>query len=225
MHKPDSATATAASFTIHPPVQSVAARCVDVINLGLTVIKAFKPTDKDYTAEKVVLIFFAGERDESGKPLYLKNEFTLTMGSKGRLRPFLESWRGQKYTDEEARKGIQIEKLFGAPALISAAHEQSGDKTYCNITSISPLPKSMKEDIAGMEVLLAEYVRDPYWEKKKAATKEATEAWLRQQRGERVETRSDARGTMTKHTPKGHQQEAGFDDFPDAQDGDDDLPF
>lgn len=225
MHKPDSATATAASFTLHPEVKSVAARCVDVINLGPTVIKAFKPTDNDYLAEKVVVMFFAGQRDEQGKPLYVKNEFTLTMGAKGRLRPFLESWRGEKYTDAEARKGIQIEKLFGAPALISTGHEQSGDKTYCNITSVAPLPRGMKGEIGSLEELLEEYVRDPYWEKKKAATKEATEAWLRQQRGERVETRSDARGTMTKHTPKGHQQEAGFDDFPDAQDGDDDLPF
>ena len=176
-HKPDTALAVAsAGFTIHPEVKSVAARCIDVINLGPTVIKAFKPTDKDYLCEKVVLIFFAGERDENGKPLYLKNEFTLTMGSRGRLRPFLESWRGEKYTDEVAKKGIAIEKLFGAPALVSVGHEQSGDKTYANITSIAPLPKGMKDEIAPLAELLEEYVRGPGGPQEQHATKHATPA-------------------------------------------------
>lgn len=222
-HTPDTATAKAAAYTMHPEVKSVAARCVDVINLGLTVIKAFKPTDKDYLAEKIVLVFFAGQRDAEGKMLTVKNEFTLTMGAKGRLRPFLESWRGQKYTDAEARAGIQIERLFGAPCLLSTGHEQDGDKTYCNITSIAPLPAAMKGEIPSIAILAEEYVRDEYWEKKKKTTREATEAWSRAQREETTTTRTDARGTVTRTTPR--SPEPTFDEFPAAQDGDDDLPF
>lgn len=206
--KPDAVTAKSGDkpFPIHPEGQ-FGARCVDVIDLGESVVNY--PGTQPYLAQKVVLVFWTGEKDEeTGKPLNLSNEFTLSMGKKANMRKFLESWRGKSYTEDEAKDGVPIDRLYGAPALISTEHKPTkAGKTFCAISSISPLPKAMVNAIPKVEAI--EYERDEWWSKKKEQYAKEAEEFRKQSR------------PKSSGSDKDHE----FHDFPGEDEGDDELPF
>jgi hypothetical protein len=84
--------------------------------------------------------------EEKGEqPFVISKEFTLSMHEKATLRKILESWRGKGFSEDEA-KGFDITKLLGVPCMLNIIHKQGkdGTKTYEEITSVVPLPKSMK---------------------------------------------------------------------------------
>lgn len=201
---PDKVTAKSNDkpFPIHPEGQ-FAARCVDVIDLGESVVKF--PGTPDYLANKVALGFYTGERDaEQGQVVNVMMEFTLSMGKKSNMRAFLESWRGRSYTDEQAKEGVPVDKLYGATALISVEQKASkSDRMYARIKSISPLPKAMESAVPSLDAIA--YTRDEWWTKKK-------EAYAQEAREFRK-----AIGAPS--------NDKSFEDFPAAMDGDDDLPF
>lgn len=74
-----------------------------------------------------------------GEPTFISETFTLSMGENAKMRPFIENWRGKKFTDEEAT-AFDIGKMVGAPAVITVIHkanEKDPSKVYANIGSIS----------------------------------------------------------------------------------------
>lgn len=153
----------APTYDPHPKGQ-FAARCGDVIDLGFKV-ESFQqqaPELKDKTA----LVFRTdAEAREDGKPMHISQEFTTSMGKKANLRKFLEAWRGEPYTDDEAKKGIPLDKLEGVPALITVAHKTSGrGNTYAVIAGIAPLPRKMLADAPTLEG----FERAEFWAKRKA---------------------------------------------------------
>jgi len=162
---PDQITLPGAkSYPIHPEGQ-FAAQCVDLIDLGQRV-KISQQSGDRYLSPDVALVFATGQVDEQKRPLYVARQFTLSSSPKSHLVPFLESWRGKKYTAKELQDGgIRLDKLVSQPALISVAHTASGDKTYANIISATALPDLMKKALPNFA---AGYERDPYWAKKKA---------------------------------------------------------
>lgn len=95
---------------------------------------------------KVTFRFYCGE-DFTGddgvlRPLWVDHRLTLSLSAKGNMRPFIESWRGKKFSDEEA-KGFKVAVLLGKPCLIQVAHNVTPDKTWANIQSVMKLPKGM----------------------------------------------------------------------------------
>lgn len=143
-HTPDIITAkeTSVQFTPHPEGQFPMV-CVDVIDMGERV-KSFVGKDP-YIAHEASLVFQSGEVNEAGRVHEVTVDFTVTMGKKGNLRAFLESWRGKSYTEAEARDGVPLHKLVGKPALVSVEHKTSPTtgRTRAAIRSISPLPKGL----------------------------------------------------------------------------------
>lgn len=208
--KPDAVTAKSNDkpFPIHPEGQ-FAARCVDVIDLGESVVSY--PGTQPYLAQKVALGFWTGEVDPNPeveqKVVNVVMEFTLSMGKKSNMRAFLESWRGRSYTDDQAKDGVPVDKLYGASALISVEHKESGSgKTYARIKSIAPLPKAMETAVPKVEAI--DYERDEWWGKK------------------REQYAKEAADFRSKSRPKASASKgADFSDFPEAVAGDDDLPF
>jgi len=63
--------------------------------------------------------------------------FTVSLHSKSNLRPFLESWRGKKFSDQELT-GFNLKKLLGVNAELQLMHEKKGEKTYTNVTNAIP---------------------------------------------------------------------------------------
>lgn len=121
------------------------ARCYSVIDLGTHDNPQFGTT-----ARKVLLQFelpdqFHTFKEENGpEPFVVSREFTLSLGKKSNLRPFLEGWRGKPFTDEELAK-FDISVLAGQPCLMNIIHEVKEGKTYANIQSVMKLPKAMGE--------------------------------------------------------------------------------
>jgi len=69
------------------------------------------------------------------------------MHEKSNLRKQLESWRGKKFTDEEA-ENFDVSSILGATCMLSVVETVKGDKVYANITSIGALPKGFPKQTA-----------------------------------------------------------------------------
>lgn len=135
--------------TIQPiEAGSYPARCYSMIHIG-TIDENFQGEIK--TMNKVRITFELPTelkvfKEENGEqPHVISKEFTLSLHEKATLRSFLKNWRGQDFTDEEA-KSFDIERLIGAPCMLNITHKKSkdGTKTYAEIGSVSKLPKGLE---------------------------------------------------------------------------------
>lgn len=82
-------------------------------------------------------------RMESGKPYMCYREFTFSMHEKSALRSFIAGWRGQAFSDADARE-FDFSKLLGAYALVNVIHKTRQDGSIrAELQSISKLPKGM----------------------------------------------------------------------------------
>jgi hypothetical protein len=125
---------------------SYPATCFKMIHVG-TVSDEFegKPTK----ANKVILFFefptemYKFKEDSEEEPRILNQEFTLSLGAKSKLLPFLNSWRGKPFTAEEAA-AFDVSKLIGVPCFISIGSKVSKKgKEFNYIVSALSLPKGM----------------------------------------------------------------------------------
>lgn len=83
-------------------------------------------------------------KDGKDLPRAISEEYTLTLGEQGKLRPMLESWRGKQFTQEEL-EGFDIENVLKAPCLITTMVGISKQgREYASITAVGRLPKSME---------------------------------------------------------------------------------
>ena len=81
--------------------------------------------------------------DKSG-PMRIGKSYTVSLHENANLRADLENWRGRPFTQEELA-GFDIAKLGGVACLINVTHKTNGEKTYANVTSVTPLPKGMEK--------------------------------------------------------------------------------
>lgn len=84
------------------------------------------------------------DEEKGEQPLSISKEYTLSMNEKANLCKDLESWRGKKFTDEEA-VNFDISSVMGKECMINVAHKTSNStgNVYAYIASISPMPKGM----------------------------------------------------------------------------------
>lgn len=139
-----------------PPAGTHVARIYKFMNLG-TRYQEYKGVQKEY-ADTLINISFElpnelhsfkvknaqGVEEEVEKPFAISREFTLSMGGKSNLRPFVEGIIGVQLTDDEAY-GFDLETLVGHACLITITHKKStdGERTFANIVSTAPLMKGM----------------------------------------------------------------------------------
>ena len=78
------------------------------------------------------------------QPLVIDQEYTLSMNEKSNLRKMLASWRGQDFSEDQA-KSFDITNLIGKPCMVNIIHKpaKTGDKVYQSIGSVSPMPKGV----------------------------------------------------------------------------------
>ncbi len=119
------------------------ARCYSMVHIGTN---SFEWNGETKTSNKVRITFELPtelkvfKEGEEAKPLVISKEYTLSLHEKSKLRPELESWRGKKFTDEEA-SDFDMAKLIGVPAFINIIHNEKG---YAEIATISKTPKGME---------------------------------------------------------------------------------
>ena len=79
-------------------------------------------------------------------PRAISEKFTLSLASKGNLRPMLESWRGRPFTEEELA-GFDLKNLLGVNCFLNVVHAkgkgEKANRTYANVASVNPLAKGM----------------------------------------------------------------------------------
>jgi len=88
-----------------------------------------------------------GERDgeKFDLPRAVSRRFTLSLHEGGNLRPFLEAWRGRRFTPTEL-SGFDLRGVLGVPAMIQVIHETKADgKTIAKIANVMPLAKGMQK--------------------------------------------------------------------------------
>ena len=85
------------------------------------------------------------EIDGETKPKAISKKYTKSMHPKAALRHDLESWRGRKFGEAEARQGFDLSSIVGKNCQLNIVHNESGDKTYANINGIVPLGQGMKK--------------------------------------------------------------------------------
>jgi hypothetical protein len=129
------------STFIPHPAGNFPAVCCDVDDLGMIEV-TWQGVKK--TQHKAELWWYCGQTKEDGTPLLVKRRFTLSLAENSNLRPFLETWRGKKFTAEEL-KGFDLEKLIGIPCFIQVTHNDTEKGTYANVDAIMTLPGAMKE--------------------------------------------------------------------------------
>lgn len=141
------------------PVGVWAARCISIIDLGTQTAEFSNEIKHQHKVQLVWEVFGQDEAgvsltvDVDGKemPLTISKRYTLSLHEKARLRADLDAWRGKPMTPEEL-KGFELPKLLGAYCLLNVTHNEVGDKTYANISSITPIPRGMPKP-AGVHPL------------------------------------------------------------------------
>lgn len=132
------------------PAGSHVARCFSIIDLGTQTANTKFGVKSEH---RLLLQFEVFGEDEDGTPLVverdgkqlpmtIRTQFKVSLHQKARLRAFLASWRGRDFTEAEAA-AFDVSKLVGAYGLINVTHSANGERTYANISGISPLPKQL----------------------------------------------------------------------------------
>lgn len=153
---PTTAPVATKTFTLTPAGTHVA-RVYGFLNLG-TRLQEYQGQPKDYPDTLVRFTLElplelnefeyedkdTGEKVKVSKPFVISREFTLSMGKKSNLRPFVEGIIGTSLTDAEAG-AFDIETLVGmtCQATITHAKSKDGQNTYANLTSVAPLMKGI----------------------------------------------------------------------------------
>ena len=75
----------------------------------------------------------------------LSNKYTLSLDDRSNLHRDLVAWRGKPYSDEDIKKGVDLEILYGINCLLNIIHKETPTGTYANIASIMPPTKDMKK--------------------------------------------------------------------------------
>lgn len=128
------------------PAGSYVARCFEMIHIG-TNLESIMGVDKVLNKVRISWELPTETRvfnEEKGEqPFVISKEYTLSMHEKSNLRQDLEGWRGQGFTEDQA-KSFDITKLLGIECLLSIIHRvtKAGNE-YATIVSISRMPKGM----------------------------------------------------------------------------------
>lgn len=121
--------------------------CTRVIDLGVQQNKMF-----GNTAHKVLFCYEIPdctiEIDGKQMPKMVSKEFTVSLGEKSSLRPWLTSWRGKGFTEAEL-EGFDLKNVLGAPCQLQVVHNEKG---YENL-SIMALGKGQPRPTPATELI------------------------------------------------------------------------
>ncbi len=127
-----------------PPAGTHPALCYRVIDLG-TQVTSFQG---DTSLKHQILLGWELKSDETimedGRPMTFHKRYTWSMHEKASLRRDLEAWRGAKFQDKDfGPGGWHIKNILSKGCLLNLVHEDKGERTYANLSSIMKLPKGM----------------------------------------------------------------------------------
>lgn len=122
--------------------------CYGIVDLGTQPGGQFEPKRKVAFLWEVPAERIKFEKDGVKKdlPRGVSAIYTLSLSTKGLMRPMLESWRGKAFTAEELA-GFDLKAVLGANCFLNIVHApgtgKNVGKTYANVKSVNPLAKGM----------------------------------------------------------------------------------
>lgn len=128
---------------IHHPSGAFPARLIDVIDLGR--LKSVY-NGKEKIQPKMEWRFWAGQtatKDGREIPLYVTQRLTVSTNEKAKARLLVEAVRGKKLTKAE-EAAFDYESLLGGAFFINVVHNEVGERTYANLSSMMPVPNGME---------------------------------------------------------------------------------
>lgn len=137
---------------------------------------------------------------QDGRPYIVSMFLTNSLNEKAKMRGFLESWRGRKFTAEELAK-FDLENILGAPCMLNVI---MGETAKAKVGGIGAMPK-------GMTAPEAQNAPEAYW-----IESHTPDQWDRIPKGiQKIIQLSAEWQAREKAPPPGHH----FDDLKD------DIPF
>lgn len=126
------------------PVGVYVARCFRMVDLG-TQETTFNGATK---MKRQVMLFWELLQDDDGKDVRMENgspftiskTYTFSLHPKAGLRQDLDAWRGNPFTDEQA-KDFDLTNLLGVHCLLQVTHNESNGKTWANVGTIMTTKK------------------------------------------------------------------------------------
>lgn len=92
-------------------------------------------------------------RDKAGNPLTISKFYTLSFNEKATLRKDVEAMTGRAFSDAEASRGFDVEKLLGTACRLRVVHYsktsgQTGDKigTLMPLDEDDPKPEAVSDE-------------------------------------------------------------------------------
>lgn len=112
--------------------------CYEVIDMGTQTVTYQGETKKRHQ----IWIGWEtpGELMEDGRPFVIGRRYTYSSHEMSRLRKDLESWRGQRFSDDDIHN-FDIANVIGVGCFLNVVHTEREGKTYANIEAIAALPK------------------------------------------------------------------------------------
>ena len=143
------------------PAGNFPARCYKIIHLGTipdTYMGEQKLTNKIRVEWELPTEMKVFDPDKGEQPLSISKEYTLSMNEKANLCKDLESWRGKRFTDDEAVT-FDIASILGQACMINVAHKTSGStgNVYSYVATVSPMPKGMECPLAVNPTFIWDY--------------------------------------------------------------------
>lgn len=119
----------------HPAV------CISLIDIGEQYNETFKKSSRkvivqwEITDEQITV---------DGKQVNrtMSQTYTMSLNERSALYRDLIAWRGKPFTDEEL-KAFDLQKILGAPCLLTVTHQERNGSTYANISAITKAMKGM----------------------------------------------------------------------------------
>jgi len=189
------------------PAGTHMAVCTQIVDIGLQSGSAMYPSPK----QKVVMRFeVPSERiefDNKDAPAVIMKEFTASMSEKSTLRKWLESWRGKKFTDDEA-SDFDVAKILGQSVMLSVVSETKNGKERSNIAGFSAMPKGIPPVKAEGEVFIHDAEHDNY---------DKLSNYLKKRLDERLDVQNAKPDNFTTVPPRSEQPVVdveGFDEIP-----------
>lgn len=144
-----STESSSSTFTPVPAGMHLA-RCYRIIDLG-TQKTEYKGDVKNL--HKAMFQFEVHSEDSQGEPLLtskgdpmtVSKSYTVSLADKSNLRKDLQTWRGKDFTKDELR-GFELKNVLGQWAMLSVVEVERDGNTYTNITSVNPVPQSIKKN-------------------------------------------------------------------------------
>lgn len=163
--------------------------------------------------------------NEQSGPKMIGQTLTLSIGEKAKLRRWLESWRGKKFTPEELR-GFDIFNVLDKPCLITVLHKAKGDGNgvYGVIENVTRLPSGMQQHprVSPLQPYSPEHP-----EFNKEETRESLPKWMRETMDKAVAD-PEAHLQAAKQSDEQEYAQSGMKDtgVPPAEDAfEDSIPF